>query len=190
MVVTSLKLKSHHADHPLVKPKPWIDDVQRGNSHSLSKGKGSRLLKADHHGPRQGSTFDNEDQFFQEKSEFPSSTSPCIFVDWRSGNLCCGKQTIKMGAQIKKDLKISVHQRRDNEGEAKRNHALKKAIAFAKFPLLANVVYFGWRWYNVLSNVRVSSGAESAAWIAFLLVEGTFAGRLGRRTVCNLRSFG
>lgn len=83
-----------------------------------------------------------------------------------------------MGIQVQKELKLSIHQRRDNEAEEKRNNALRKAIAFAKFPLLANVVYFGWRWFNVLSNVRVSSGAETAAWIAFLLVEGTFAGEL------------
>lgn len=81
-----------------------------------------------------------------------------------------------MGAIVKTDLEISTSQRRDTKAEERRNAALKRAINYAKIPLLTNLVYFGWRWVDVLSNVRGSSGSEIAAWIAFLLVEGTFAG--------------
>jgi hypothetical protein len=80
-------------------------------------------------------------------------------------------------ALVKTDLSISVNQRRDNLSEDRRNSALAKAISFAKVPLLINILYFGWRWLDVFSSLRSSSTVEGIAWIAFLLVEGTFAGK-------------
>lgn len=82
-----------------------------------------------------------------------------------------------MGALIKTNLEVGVSQRRDAAGEKRRNVALQKAIEFAKILLLTNVVYFSWRWINVLSNIPSSNGYSIAAYIGFLLVEGTFGGK-------------
>ena len=71
---------------------------------------------------------------------------------------------------------ITIANRRTAEDEKTRNVALKRAIGFSKVPLLTNLIYFAWRWVSVFKCAPNSSGAEIAAYIAFLVVEWIFAG--------------
>lgn len=72
---------------------------------------------------------------------------------------------------------LSTLKKRTPEAERSRNAALKHAIEFAKVPLLANTVYFTWRWISVAKSAPYASHAELAAYIAFLLVEWVFGGK-------------
>lgn len=73
---------------------------------------------------------------------------------------------------------LSTLKKRTPEDERKRNAALKRAIAFTKVPLLANTIYFTWRWISIARSIPYASHAKLAAYISFLLVEWIFGGKL------------
>ena len=72
---------------------------------------------------------------------------------------------------------VSTLRTRTPEQEEQRNVALKKAIKFAKAPLLTNLIYFAWRWITVVKCIGTASGIELTAYVGFLLVEWTFQGQ-------------
>jgi len=71
-------------------------------------------------------------------------------------------------------VKVSNHRRRTEEEEQQRNAALKKAVQWAKVPLIANFVYFLWRWLVVLKGIPSSTGRELAIYVGFIFIEWTF----------------
>ncbi|KAK4501022.1 hypothetical protein PRZ48_006828 [Zasmidium cellare] len=69
---------------------------------------------------------------------------------------------------------LSTLKKRTPQEDRQRNGALKRAINFAKVPLLANTIYFTWRWISVAKSAPYASHAELAAYISFILVEWVF----------------
>jgi hypothetical protein len=59
--------------------------------------------------------------------------------------------------------------------EQRRNDALKRAIAFSKFPLITGLLYFAWRTISIILSFGSSSWSELAVFIGFFVVEWTFA---------------
>jgi hypothetical protein len=65
--------------------------------------------------------------------------------------------------------------------EQRRNDALKRAIAFSKFPLITGLLYFAWRTVSIVLSFGSSSWGELAVFIGFFVVEWTFASKYCNR---------
>jgi hypothetical protein len=64
--------------------------------------------------------------------------------------------------------------------QQRRNNALKRAIAFSKYPILTGLIYFAWRFVSIIRSFGSSSWGEIGVFIGFFVVEWTFAGKSQR----------
>jgi hypothetical protein len=65
--------------------------------------------------------------------------------------------------------------------QQRRNDALKRAIAFSKYPIITGLIYFAWRSVSIIQSFGSSSWGELGVYIGFFVVEWTFAGESHKR---------
>lgn len=61
--------------------------------------------------------------------------------------------------------------------QRRKNDALYRAISFSKTALLVNIIYFAWRISAILRWSSTASRGQIAAYVAFFVIEWTFAGK-------------